>query len=293
MVAFHTPPAVAVAAALVLVLVLSLAPVRVGSASGAEGRRHNRMPDGSRTRPRRSELDDHTNLGDFNGTAGARGRRLGKKGVIPLKQFAFSEEAREADAKLNRERVVAAKASRETSKVANGVSPTLTLEEMARGLPDVDTSGRTHLFVFVGGQHYSGTTLVEKLISSEPMASGLRPDLVHNVPNRLEGCQKTLGTDQCVAPELEGVFLTRVFSKLPDRVPCPNLPSVGNFGRCPSTHLTGSKPAGVNFADVRKVRVWAGPARNLLCATRSLSRRAPPHASLLTPAGPGLVARLG
>jgi len=260
------PPAVT--AALVLVLVLSLAPVRVGSASGAERRGYNGTSNWSRTRPHPNE----PNSGNFNGSAGARGRRLGKKkGVLQLKQFTFSDEAREADAKLNRERVAAAKESREKLKVANGVSPTLTLDEMARGLPDVDTSGRTHLFVFVGGQHYSGTTLVEKLISSEPMASGLRPDLVHKVPNRLEGCQKTLGADQCVAPELEGVFLTKLFSKLPDRVPCPNLPSVGNFGRCPSIHLTGSKPAGVNFDDVRKVGTRAGLTRSILCATRPLS----------------------
>lgn len=67
------------------------------------------------------------------------------------------------------------------------------------------------VFVFVGGMQGSGATRVDRLLSSQALATGFRPRST-SVPNT-KGCTYPIANDahRCHAPENEGVFLTKVF----------------------------------------------------------------------------------
>ena len=63
-------------------------------------------------------------------------------------------------------------------------------------------------FIFVGGLHNSGTSVMERLFSTQDWAVGLAPDDIRNKLPRgmyIEGCLKS----QCGAPESEAIFLTK------------------------------------------------------------------------------------
>lgn len=68
-------------------------------------------------------------------------------------------------------------------------------------------------FIFVGGLHQSGTSVTERLLSSQSFASGIRADLF-DVKNR-SACMKPdfHNPFRCLAPENEGIFLTKEFQK--------------------------------------------------------------------------------
>lgn len=68
-------------------------------------------------------------------------------------------------------------------------------------------------FIFVGGLHQSGTSVTERLLSSQPFASGLRSDIV-DVVNRSACVRPDFHNKfRCIAPENEGIFLTKEFNK--------------------------------------------------------------------------------
>jgi len=130
-------------------------------------------------------------------------------------------------------------------------------------------------FVFVGGLHYSGTSAVERLISSHPEASGLRPDLVtFETDPQLEGCLWKAATLACRAAENEGLFLTKQFQRLHPRNRCnqtlclahnctcprcswpPQLPTMGFQAYMPNFEWTATFPPAVDFGKVRRT-LWA------------------------------------
>lgn len=83
-----------------------------------------------------------------------------------------------------------------------------------RGMYDSgDYLFRDNHFIFVGGLHQSSTSVTERLLSSQTFSSGLRADLM-DVKNRT-GCVKPDYYNQyrCLAPENEGIFLTKEFQK--------------------------------------------------------------------------------
>ena len=123
-------------------------------------------------------------------------------------------------------------------------------------------------FVFVGGMHLSGTTVVERLISTHPNATGLRPDLVSfGTPPQLAGCRYSAAKRVCEAPEQEGLFLTRMFAALKPSsrwnaslaTPCPfpkGVPRMGFSGIEPNLVWNASYPPGpIDYVRVRRT-LW-------------------------------------
>ena len=70
---------------------------------------------------------------------------------------------------------------------------------------------KDHVYIFVGGQHYSGAAVVDRILSSQYFSSGFRPEFT--IASSTGGCQKPLDEfGKCHAPNNEGVFLTKTFS---------------------------------------------------------------------------------
>jgi hypothetical protein len=69
-----------------------------------------------------------------------------------------------------------------------------------------------HVFVFVGGSHYSGSSTVERILSSQYIASGFRTHFT--IAASTAGCLEPSSAAQgrCSAPDNEGIFLTKAFS---------------------------------------------------------------------------------
>jgi hypothetical protein len=65
--------------------------------------------------------------------------------------------------------------------------------------------------VFIGGYHYSGTTILAKLLSTPSFSSGLKTEGV-NVRD-VSQCTYRRSNSTCYAPENEGVFLTQLFNE--------------------------------------------------------------------------------
>jgi hypothetical protein len=62
-------------------------------------------------------------------------------------------------------------------------------------------------FIFVGGLHYSGTSITERLLSTQPWATGFVKG--GTVKSNLKQCSRP----HCLAPEREGIFFTQAFNK--------------------------------------------------------------------------------
>ncbi|KAJ8601151.1 hypothetical protein CTAYLR_008484 [Chrysophaeum taylorii] len=71
---------------------------------------------------------------------------------------------------------------------------------------DWDSAWQDFSFVFVGGYHFSGTSVMAQLLSSQPWAVGLS---VPKLRLTLDNC----ANKRCAAPENEGVFLTKAFER--------------------------------------------------------------------------------
>ena len=70
-----------------------------------------------------------------------------------------------------------------------------------------------HFYIFVGGDHNTGTSVTERLLASQKHASGLRVNEATYV-NHTEGCHLKRSNTTCSAPENEGVYVTDVFMNL-------------------------------------------------------------------------------
>ena len=82
----------------------------------------------------------------------------------------------------------------------------------------------------VGGYHFSGTSLVERLLSSQDWGVGL--DHI-NFHGRLTGCKK----NNCAAPEREGIFLTKAYNPMnTTRTGC-ELKDWQNTGECAAARV--------------------------------------------------------
>lgn len=71
-----------------------------------------------------------------------------------------------------------------------------------------------HAYIFIGGSHYSGANLIEKIMSSQYLSSGFRTEWSSS-PSSASCLVPALSADtpgMCHAPENEGIFLTRTFS---------------------------------------------------------------------------------
>jgi hypothetical protein len=71
----------------------------------------------------------------------------------------------------------------------------------------------SHVYIFVGGDHNTGTSVTERLLSSQPYASQLKVETTVNV-SHMEHCHKHRTPTSCAAPENEGIFVTDVFKNL-------------------------------------------------------------------------------
>lgn len=68
----------------------------------------------------------------------------------------------------------------------------------------------SHKYVFIGGLHSSGTSVMERLISSQTIASGLR--VANRIIENRDSCLRApVHSKYCIAPQDEGSFVTRAF----------------------------------------------------------------------------------
>ena len=116
---------------------------------------------------------------------------------------------------------------------------------------------KAYAFAFVGGYHFSGTSLVEQLLSTQEWAVGLREDGVLPHGGKLTSCAR----ERCAAPEHEGVFLTSVFKRekmLKEDAPFCVPKSWANMGDCAEEFSTKSARFAAraisNAAGTRRVR---------------------------------------
>jgi len=70
---------------------------------------------------------------------------------------------------------------------------------------------RNRFYIFIGGYHHSGTSVMERLLSSQQHSTGLFVDLT--LVNDTSSCDKVSSLDKrkCIAPEREGEFVTKEF----------------------------------------------------------------------------------
>lgn len=123
------------------------------------------------------------------------------------------------------------------------------------------SSWYSHFYIFVGGDHNSGTSFLERLISTQTYSSGLRVE--GQVTSRPNSCRKQLYLhharqrdlslhliylcNSChyliafysQAPENEGVFVTKAFSKWYKKKGRTCTIKNGQYGTCAaSNHMT-------------------------------------------------------
>lgn len=103
-------------------------------------------------------------------------------------------------------------------------------------------------FVFVGGYHFSGTTVLAQLLVTQPWALGLT-----SVPLTLPNCVKP----SCRAPEGEGCFLTTAFLPLNRESECKPDPW-WDTGMCGRAYLKVAARAAADRARLSRMRaaIW-------------------------------------
>jgi hypothetical protein len=111
----------------------------------------------------------------------------------------------------------------------------------------------SHQFVFVGGDHNTGTSVTERLISSQPYAAQLRVEQTSNV-SHMEHCHRHRTPTSCAAPENEGIFVTDVFVNMykARNTECkPRPPS--SWGMCARKQQVTEMDIGDNATSIRQV----------------------------------------
>lgn len=100
-------------------------------------------------------------------------------------------------------------------------------------------------WIFVGGYHFSGTSVASRLVSTQPWAAGLAAE--SKLREKLKGCAKS----KCKAPENEGVFFTSAFQRLIVERKCSRA-KWGNSGECARETFETSKRLLGEAAEMRR-----------------------------------------
>ena len=140
-------------------------------------------------------------------------------------------------------------ATRNATKPPKHVVPSLYRNATLHGLP-----WAPYAVALVGGYHFSGTSVVAKLLATQPWALGLDAT---GFWGELPGCAKK----HCSAPEDEGAFLTKVFQPTQTRfLGCAHAADWTNSGRCGAVvHAAAEKLAAADLGAARRdlARDWA------------------------------------
>lgn len=78
----------------------------------------------------------------------------------------------------------------------------------------IKSTFRDHFFIFVGGAHQTGTSVIEKILSSQLLTAGLGAEGIDVADTSSCRRKEKRQNCQCFAPENEGIFLTTVLDEI-------------------------------------------------------------------------------